>query len=114
MVLNDCHGEVLARRSLHKTLYKEIAWLKSGQGVEKCVLLQNSEDIGKYKMRQGVKLHMYVSEPPCGDSSILESTEEGHGVHWTGAKPLQVDGKENGKNLMIGICRLKTARSDIP
>ena len=30
MVLNDCHGEVLARRSLIKTLFKEIAWLKSG------------------------------------------------------------------------------------
>ena len=33
---------------------------------------------------------MYVSEPPCGDASMLELEEEdGNRVHWTGAKPLQ-------------------------
>lgn len=45
---------------------------------------------------------MYVSEPPCGDSSMLEKTTVAkdnteHQVKWTGAKPLTFkNAPENG------------------
>ena len=71
LVLNDLHAEVLARRSLIKTLYKEMQWLLDGEQEQACMLLEKTES-KKFKLRGGVKLHLYVSEPPCGDSSMLE------------------------------------------
>ena len=60
---------------------------------------------------------MYISEPPCGDASMLQKesgtdieNKDQPNVYWTGAKPLTSDG--NG--LQEGICRLKSGRSDLP
>ena len=71
LVLNDLHAEVLARRSLIKTLFKEMHWLLDGEQEDVCILLEKTTS-KKFKLRDGVKLHLYVSEPPCGDSSMLE------------------------------------------
>lgn len=77
LVLSDCHAEVLARRSLIKSLSKEVAWLdqSSSETSDKCFLLRKSlaGEGGRFKMRDDVKLHMFVTEPPCGDSSLLSS-----------------------------------------
>ena len=129
-LLNDCHAEVLARRSLQKSLFKELLWHgldNDGASREKCFLLQKVEDDAsgeknqKYKLADGLKLHFYVSEPPCGDASMLQSSD--NKTHWTGAKPVsthsggpigQVRQLENGKQLQSAICRLKSGRSDLP
>ena len=66
------------------------------------MLEYDSEDDGadRFKVKDGVRLHMYVSEPPCGDASMLE-LENGSSFHWTGAKPLlkQGDSGETGQSL---------------
>ena len=75
LLLNDCHAEVLARRGLIKSLMKEIHLLHSDQP-DKALMLQKDSD-GKIKMREDVLLHLYVSEAPCGDSSLLVKSETG-------------------------------------
>jgi len=42
-LLNDCHAEVLARRSLQKSLFKELLWHELDDDAtsrEKCFMLQ--------------------------------------------------------------------------
>lgn len=56
-----------------------------------------------------VRLHLYISEPPCGDASLLHNSISDDFEHWTGAK--SVDGGVSSKE--IGITRLKCGRSDI-
>ena len=55
---------------------------------------KDEERPGKFKFKEGLRLEIYVSEPPCGDSSLLLRQDEvGENtatvMHWTGAKPLQ-------------------------
>ena len=71
LVLNDLHAEVLAKRSLQKSIYKEMVWLAEQEQVESCILLEKTES-KMFKLREGVKLHLFVTEPPCGDASMLE------------------------------------------
>lgn len=52
---------------------------------------------------------MYVSEPPCGDSSLLYKSDSEQDFHWTGAKAR--DQVAQGQD--SGITRLKSGRSDI-
>lgn len=70
-LLNDCHAEVLARRSLQKSLSKELLWHLKAQNTEKAFLLSEGSKTNKFRLKHGVKLHMYVSEPPCGDASMI-------------------------------------------
>ena len=102
-----------------------MGWLKSGQLdlAAKALILELDSD-QKFKVKDGLRLYMYVSEPPCGDSSLLEvSDEQGGRMHWTGAKPLLKEQRNNEytpaeyagcAKIEKGICRLKCARSDIP
>ena len=93
-VLNDCHAEVLARRSLIRNVFREIS---SG----KLMTVSKDLETGRYKLAG--KLHLYVTEPPCGDASMIEN-------HWTGAKPLD----KSASGLSSGAFRLKSGRSDLP
>jgi hypothetical protein len=43
-------------------------------------------DAGKYKLKSNIRIHLYVSEAPCGDSSMLYKNESESDFHWTGAK----------------------------
>ena len=59
------------------------------------------------RLKEEYRFHLYISEPPCGDSSMLFQSEEK--LHWTGAK--SVDGGLS--SVESGISRLKCGRSDI-
>ena len=87
-LLIDCHAEILARRSLQRTLMKEIMWHLRGDQTKKAFILSMSAGADrKFSIAEGIRIHMYVSEAPCGDASILVDEHEiGAKVHWTGAK----------------------------
>lgn len=52
---------------------------------------------------------MYITEPPCGDASLLFKSEDLADFHWTGAKAKNQE--DQAKE--IGITWLKSGRSDI-
>ena len=79
-VLNDSHGEVLARRGFIRALHLQIEWLLSqagdGGSYDGCLLrVERSSDTFRICLREDVSLHLYVSQAPCGDASIFEVPE---------------------------------------
>jgi hypothetical protein len=88
LVVNDCHAEVLARRACLTWLHAEARAACSHElqhcsnqeqehqqqeGAQPCgsQILQYDRASHKLCLRPGVRLHMYISQPPCGDASIL-------------------------------------------
>lgn len=83
-VVNDSHAEIIARRALLRYFYSEI----QRDDVTNS-FFQLEADVfgrGKYKIRQGWQLHLYISQLPCGDASLYSqllpclnsSIREGH------------------------------------
>ncbi|KAJ4951063.1 hypothetical protein NE237_027895 [Protea cynaroides] len=85
-VVNDSHAEIIARRSLLRLLYTEIGYLNTFYSRDGCnngrEQLQSDNAMnflfhlemdgpgqGKYSMRPGWQLHLYISQLPCGDTS---------------------------------------------
>ena len=80
-ILHDSHAEVLARRGLVRVLWHEIVNRSTTQIMTNnprtatspdrtLHLLETIPNSDKYQLRPGIKLHLYVSDSPCGDASI--------------------------------------------
>jgi hypothetical protein len=84
-ILRDAHAEVLARRGLVRALWQEIIAFLHGQSSlqlhssesdrNSCMMLQahpSSDESGSWSftLREGIQLHLYISDSPCGDASI--------------------------------------------
>ncbi|XP_075477528.1 tRNA-specific adenosine deaminase TAD1-like isoform X3 [Primulina tabacum] len=86
-VVNDSHAEVIARRSLLRFFYSEIHRLTKiysnyeynnrstelqNDDITNSVFHLNSDVLGrgKFKLKPCWKLHLYVSQLPCGDASL--------------------------------------------
>ncbi|XP_050384878.1 tRNA-specific adenosine deaminase TAD1 isoform X2 [Argentina anserina] len=86
-VVNDSHAEVIARRALIRLFYAQIECLSRVDSKERDDNVSKrlrSDDVerfmfeleqesgdggGKYRMKKGWKLHMYISQLPCGIAS---------------------------------------------
>ncbi|PQP96047.1 tRNA-specific adenosine deaminase 1 isoform X1 [Prunus yedoensis var. nudiflora] len=85
-VVNDSHAEIIARRSLLRFFYAQIQCLTQvyskqsdsngstqlQNGDAKNLLFEldpNGDGQGKYKLRKGLQLHLYISQLPCGVAS---------------------------------------------
>ena len=102
--VNDCHAEVLCRRALLRWLYREMAEAvqlqqqrfqggrpgAAGAAAAGTRVLQlvaptaagadaSRDAFGgwRFQLQPGVALHLYVSQPPCGDASILDGAGGG-------------------------------------
>ncbi|KAL0397884.1 UNVERIFIED_CONTAM: tRNA-specific adenosine deaminase TAD1 [Sesamum calycinum] len=86
-VVNDSHAEVIARRSLLRFFYAEIDCITKNYGkpsdsngslelksddMTSSVFHVSSDELGrrKFKLKSGWQLHLYVSQLPCGDTSL--------------------------------------------
>ncbi|XP_020592840.1 tRNA-specific adenosine deaminase 1 [Phalaenopsis equestris] len=75
-VVNDSHAEIVARRSLLRFFYSEIARLQSnccdGRRNSKAsdiffrLVTQEGSSNSKYEMIPGWRIHLYISQLPCG------------------------------------------------
>ncbi|XP_021717487.1 tRNA-specific adenosine deaminase 1-like isoform X1 [Chenopodium quinoa] len=77
-VVNDSHAEIIARRALLRFFYSQIHSYcdlsERPQGVDgrklPLYLEIDGSGQGRYKIKEGWNLHMYISQLPCGDASL--------------------------------------------
>ncbi|XP_050409742.1 double-stranded RNA-specific adenosine deaminase isoform X2 [Patella vulgata] len=63
----QAHAEIVARRAFVRFLYNELDRFVEG---EKNPIFTRSNS-GKLSLVDGVKFHLYISRPPCGDASAF-------------------------------------------
>ena len=74
--VNDFHAEILVRRSLLRFLYSQLDLVASGNPAtaDQSVFARREQGKG-YKLKDGIKFHLYISTAPCGDSRIFSPHE---------------------------------------
>ncbi|KAJ8900580.1 hypothetical protein K2173_025357 [Erythroxylum novogranatense] len=106
-LVNDSHAEIIARRALLRFFYAEIqridGILKKGsdllnEELRNCVfeLDMDGSNQGRFKLKEGFQLHLYISQLPCGDSSISSP--------WSPMRNFFVSQGENFSTLDNKIC----------
>lgn len=136
--LRDMHAEVLAKRGLQRILWNEQQrTTETGVTATKHRLLLEQTNHGVYRLKQGLRLHMYISDSPCGDATIYKLSSGA--MNFTGAKIiLHGSGEEEekvshhpavllatdqaqqdhkvGREMVqeLGALRIKSGRSNLP
>ena len=77
--LNDCHAEVISRRSLLRFWYQQLQLhLSEDAAVRDSSIFLRREGGGSgggFVLREGVQFHLYISTAPCGDARIFSPHE---------------------------------------
>jgi double stranded RNA-specific editase B len=71
--LNDCHAEIIARRSLIRYCYEQLRLIFDGKSDQS--IFERIEDSDRFKLRSSIAFHLYISTAPCGDSRLFSSQE---------------------------------------
>ncbi|RLV92812.1 hypothetical protein JA1_002933 [Spathaspora sp. JA1] len=120
LIVHDMHAEILSLRLFNWYLLDEVEKLTTDlQYISKLIESAN----GTFKLKSNVKLALFVTEPPCGDASMIYLT-----TNTTDNKPWKQDIEEDvprkkqkiqsdiqrGRNNFdkLGIVRTKPGRSD--
>ncbi|XP_075463257.1 double-stranded RNA-specific editase 1 isoform X1 [Ascaphus truei] len=76
LALNDCHAEIIARRSLLTFLYTQLElFISTKEDQQKSIFMK--ADRGGFKLKDNVQFHLYISTSPCGDARIFSPHEAG-------------------------------------
>ena len=67
LALHDCHAEILARRGLIRFFLEQMKQME--ESAAGSIFEYNSTD-QKYRLRDGITFHMYISALPCGNASL--------------------------------------------
>ncbi|OCT61296.1 hypothetical protein XELAEV_18047321mg [Xenopus laevis] len=76
LALNDCHAEIISRRSLLRFLYTQLELFLSTKEHHQKSIFTKSER-GGFKLKDNVQFHLYISTSPCGDARIFSPHEAG-------------------------------------
>ncbi|KAL7574893.1 hypothetical protein ACA910_010724 [Epithemia clementina (nom. ined.)] len=141
-LIHDSHAEVLARRGLMRVLWKEVQAAlcskTSCDQTDSMLLERTRDDPSVFALKNGVELHMFISDSPCGDASIYQVDSTGNTddtrlctAQFTGAKLVvsndstELDIKQQLKHIkdslvareidqqMLGKLRTKSGRSNL-
>uniref|UniRef100_A0A8C9GSB1 Adenosine deaminase RNA specific B1 n=1 Tax=Piliocolobus tephrosceles TaxID=591936 RepID=A0A8C9GSB1_9PRIM len=74
LALNDCHAEIISRRSLLRFLYTQLELYLNNKDDQKRSIFQKSER-GGFRLKDNVQFHLYISTSPCGDARIFSPHE---------------------------------------
>ncbi|XP_043931921.1 double-stranded RNA-specific editase 1 isoform X3 [Protopterus annectens] len=76
LALNDCHAEIIARRSLLRYLYTQLElFLSNDEDQQKSIFIRCEK--GGFGLKDNVQFHLYISTSPCGDARIFSPHEAG-------------------------------------
>ncbi|KAH0596792.1 hypothetical protein MHUMG1_05100 [Metarhizium humberi] len=120
--IHDWHAEVLAIRAFNRFLIDECKTLQQGKSAS---ILQacGSHEPKPFRIRDGLKLHMYCSEAPCGDASMeLIMAAQDDASPWDiPPSPATTESDATTTSLpgrayfsQLGVVRRKPARGDAP
>uniref|UniRef100_A0A667ZAI8 Adenosine deaminase RNA specific B1 n=1 Tax=Myripristis murdjan TaxID=586833 RepID=A0A667ZAI8_9TELE len=76
LALNDCHAEIIARRSLIRYLYTQLEFFLSNKEDHQKSIFVRCDKRG-YRLKDNVQFHLYISTSPCGDARIFSPHEAG-------------------------------------
>lgn len=68
--VNDFHAEILTRRCTLRYFYSQLEMLTSSDQAVVEQSIFETANVG-YRIKDGVKFHLYISTAPCGDSRIF-------------------------------------------
>uniref|UniRef100_A0A8C1WCI2 Adenosine deaminase RNA specific B1b n=1 Tax=Cyprinus carpio TaxID=7962 RepID=A0A8C1WCI2_CYPCA len=77
LALNDCHAEIIARRSLIRYLYMQLEHFLSNNKEEHQKSIFTQCDKRGFQLKDNVQFHLYISTSPCGDARIFSPHEAG-------------------------------------
>jgi len=136
-VVRDCHAETMARRGLNNVLMEEMSSIiaqrhahstsnSDKKELPETVLLEpiagNSEGDFRFRLKPNVRLHLFISDSPCGCASEYARVE-GDSRRITGAKRYRLSSSEalsaEGTRNVDDVddddnLRTKSGRSDLP
>ncbi|CCH44345.1 Double-stranded RNA-specific adenosine deaminase [Wickerhamomyces ciferrii] len=111
-ILHDCHAEVLCIRSFNWVIANECTKVKNGE--ESKYIEYTDDDTLRFKLKDGIEFALYVSELPCGDSSLEQLIEEDD-VKWDKLTKLPGGVLRGREDFMTkGKVRTKPGRRDSP
>jgi tRNA-specific adenosine deaminase 1 len=125
-MIHDSHAEILTRRSfiryLESFIYEMCLKPELSLLIDCPIELIEHNLAYKFRVKLDWSFHLYISDSPCGDSSIYESKHECNDGHaFTGAKLVDNSEAEHTPNFtrresgmqVLGAVRTKSGRSDI-
>lgn len=72
LILNDCHAEVIARRSFLRYIYENMEnTLNNNDNIFTYDTLEN-----RFKLKDSISFHFFSTHAPCGDATIIQQTNE--------------------------------------
>ena len=133
--VNDSHAEVLARRGALVWLFDEVRRVRNGASGEASRWIEE-HPAGKYRLRDTVRIHMYISTVPCtsfgfivfvysdhlgGDASMrfLATSQDPEMAQLKDSAPFEAQPPDvpwRGRNNYhcYGVLRTKPGRADSP
>uniref|UniRef100_A0A3Q4AU81 Uncharacterized protein n=1 Tax=Mola mola TaxID=94237 RepID=A0A3Q4AU81_MOLML len=78
LALNDCHAEIVARRSLIRYLYSQLEhFLSNHEEERRKSIFTRCDNKHGFGLKENVQFHLYISTSPCGDARIFSPHEAG-------------------------------------
>lgn len=75
LALNDCHAEIITRRSLIRFLYSQLEYFLSNNPEDHARSVFRRCETHGYQLKENVQFHLYISTSPCGDARIFSPHE---------------------------------------
>ena len=73
LAVNDCHAEIIAKRSFMRFLYSQVDLCAKGQESTSIFCRGSS---GLYALKPGISFHLYISTAPCGDARVFSPYDD--------------------------------------
>lgn len=71
--VNDCHGEIIARRGLRRYLYSQLEEYAKHGDTDSTIFTK--KESGLFGLKNGIEFHLYISTSPCGDARVFSPHE---------------------------------------